>query len=863
MKVHVRVDGNIGDHVERALRTTGRAFEPDATGFMISLTEPGALAAGAVELVVTSDPIRRELTCFPGAAGVLYYGGDEADLASRLRSVFHFAAAAADASPHRQLLEECPVPIFVKSVDGKVLYANAASREAPDGHVSVRGQVAPPAPSSEVRVVEQVEEWRRSADADADTGDAFVTPRERGFRKTTSALRDLDDGTQVVMDVVADISMNHAVQEELSQELTLMRGLLDALPSLVLVTDEDDSIVLLNPSLSRLLGQEPEKLLAVRVDDAMTPEALLAWRSACAEARATGREVRYESESKMADGTIVAHNGTTRATVGPGGQAWILTVAVDVSELRRAQREAENSTSAAVEASRIKSQFLANMSHEIRTPMNGVLGMLELALGTSLTPEQREYLEAAHMSADSLLTIINDILDISKIEAGKLTLETIPFSLTDVVEGLTTLETRAHEKGLETSIEVDKHVPDSLAGDPVRFRQILVNLFGNAIKFTKDGSIRVRMFMEPGEADLIHVEVKDSGIGIPADQQAHLFAAFQQADGTTTRRFGGTGLGLSICRELTALMGGKIWVESVPGSGSSFHFTARLPKSDTPVTQSSHASRRKLASGEHPVTPPPSRKLTVLLAEDNPVGAKLAKKLLEILGCEPIHAWDGQQAFDAATSRAFDLVFMDMQMPVMDGLEATAKIRAWEKFNGKGRMPIYALTANAMKGDAETCMAAGMDGHLAKPLEKDLLRQLINRIGSMTEEERAKPPKPARPAAVDLKMALERCGDDTELLAEVAVAYEESVAVNGVALRAAMAANDPSAVHKAAHSLKGVFVYVCAERAAELAQAICLAGRQGNLDGVPGLIDALLEECQEVSRELSHLNPAPAAAPAA
>jgi len=841
------MDGDVEKPVLSALSALKRTHETVDGDFMVPVdAEELPFDSTGVTIVVTNDASRRHATDHADAAAVLLYCGDVNALTFELECTLRLTKAACFASPYRKLLEDCPVPIFVKSTEGRVLYSNAASRAEPEGHAETTpSKPAPAAPSSETRVVERVEQWSRPNERAQEDG-FFVTQRERAFRKTTSALTDLGDGTQVVMGVVADVSKDQAVRDELTQELDLMRGLLDALPSLVLVTDENDCIVLLNPSLGKVLGQEPQSLLGVCVEEAMSPEAMVAWRAAAAEARASNREVRYESESTTPDGQLVAHNGTARATVGPSGQQWILTVAIDVSELRRAQREAENATRAAVDASRIKSQFLANMSHEIRTPMNGVLGMLELALGTPLNSEQREYLEAAHMSAESLLTIINDILDISKIEAGKLSLETIPFALSQVVDGLTALRARAREKGLRTTISVDKTLPDRFSGDPVRFRQILVNLVGNAIKFTKEGGVDVRVFPEPEEKDMVHVVVSDTGIGIPKEQQAHVFDAFRQADGTTTRKFGGTGLGLSICQQLCALMGGRIWVESEPGCGSSFHFTARLPAT-TAVPKTTAVAHAPLD-----VQGTLARKMRVLLVEDNTVGAKFAMKLLELLGCEATHSWDGQQAVDAATTHDYDLILMDMQMPVMDGLEATMKIRAHETAKGKPRTPIHALTANAMKGDAETCTAAGMDGHLAKPLEKELLRQLVLRIGGTV----ARNESDTEGCVLDLDKALERCGGDRALLAEVAVAFAESFASNSAVLQAGAAAKDGVAVFRAAHALKGVFVYVCADRAARLAQALCKAGKDNDSAHYDELVSKLMHECIEVNRRLAEIAPA-------
>ena len=492
--------------------------------------------------------------------------------------------------------------------------------------------------------------------------------------------------------------------------------------AIVSMTDLDGNITYANDRFCNISGYARNELIGhnhrIVKSGAHPPEIYAAlWHTIT-----QGKVWHGEVKNRKKDGSTYWVDATIVPLMDAHGRPYqYIGIRTDITAIKELEHSLQIATAKAEAANRAKSDFLANMSHEIRTPMNGVIGMTELALDTELSTEQRSYLSTVKRSAESLMVILNDILDFSKIEAGKLTIEAIDFPLASTLtEILQPIRARASQKGLALNCQLDPGLPTHVLGDTGRIRQILTNLCDNAIKFTAQGSITVSVHCVPLGSDAFeaHLSVRDTGIGIAPDKQQGIFEAFSQADNSTTRRFGGTGLGLTISTRLVELMGGRIWVESVPEQGSTFHFTVRLGRSETAVT---------LAAAPVAVHHPPAqRALRVLLAEDHPVNQMLATVLLEKWGHTVVLAENGQQAVDLFPTQDWDIVLMDMQMPVMGGLEATTLIRAREPANR--HVPIIAVTANAMEADRDACHQAGMDEHLSKPIKATDLQAMLLRF---------------------------------------------------------------------------------------------------------------------------------------
>ena len=526
------------------------------------------------------------------------------------------------------------------------------------------------------------------------------------------------------------------------------RTLLDAAGEGILGLALDGTITFANPAMARMLDRPAEEIVGRRVCRRGGQRSSSGWIDLGPSGRIfaarleNGTGISGSDHLRRPDGTLIPIDYTRTPLICGGLSGSVVTLS-DATARTEAQAELMGARDEALEAARAKGAFLATMSHEIRTPMNGVLGMSELLTDTTLTQEQQEFADSIRSSAEALLNVINDVLDFSKIEAGKLELEATEFRPRGVVDEVATiLAVRAHQKGVELICSVEDEVPVVAVGDPGRFRQILTNLVGNAVKFTAEGEVEIRVSVVDvqGDSETVRVAVRDTGIGIPSPAIEHIFDSFSQADGSMTRRYGGSGLGLTIAKSLTEMMGGAMAVESQVGKGSTFSFTARVTRAANQYLvdpMDARSNEGPDAGGElGTVRDDLLANRRVLLVEDNPVNQAVARAMLGKLGCYVDLAENGVAAITAYGRATYDVILMDGQMPEMDGYETTRRLRllesgaATEAGLDDGRpahVPIVAMTAHAMKGDRERCLEAGMDDYLSKPFTRGQLADVLHR----------------------------------------------------------------------------------------------------------------------------------------
>jgi PAS domain S-box-containing protein len=662
---------------------------------------------------------------------------------------------------------------------------------------------------------------------------------------SVSLVRDEDGGPLYFVSQIEDITARKAAEDERDRVFT------QAL-DLQMIGGFDGLYKRLNPAWRARLGHEPAEQVGRSFLALVHPDDHATCRESVARLAAGETVQACELRCLHADGTyrVVVWNGSPL----PDGQRFIA-AGRDVTGDRRAAADLARAKEAAEAASRAKSEFLANMSHEIRTPMNAVLGMTDLVLDTPLAPDQREFLGLVKESGESLLRVLNDILDFSKVEAGRLALDPAPFRPRDLLAGaVRPFAPRAGQKGISLLSRVGPGVPAELVGDAGRLRQVLINLVGNAVKFTDVGDVRVALDTAPAGAGAVELRaaVTDTGPGVPAEYREAIFEAFQQADGSVTRRHGGTGLGLAIARRLVGLMGGRIWVEGGPGGGSTFRFVVPLPVAE----EGSSADAPPPAAPQ--ATPPPRRRLTVLVAEDQAVNQKLVARMLTNRGHEVVLAADGRAALDRLAVERFDAVLMDVQMPELDGLSATAELRAREKGTGR-RTPVIALTAHALAGDRERCLSAGCDFYLSKPVRKE---ELYTALESLADPELTTPGAPAvtpapHPRAFDEEAALRRVEGDRAFLAELVAMFFDRWPALRCEVRATVAAGG-TAAGRLLHTLKGTLASLGAAAAAAVAEELRASlqhSTAGGQDGRLAALDRAVDEFAAAAAGLAETTP--------
>jgi two-component system, sensor histidine kinase and response regulator len=981
----ILIDVNGSDYEASAAVSRIREIAPDvAVVFLCDLAKE-AVAAGAVTNGAQDYLIKDDLE-----PGILEHAVRYAVGRKRADDEVRHSEAR-----YRSLVESLPLNVFRKDLDGRLVYANQnyqheigltwdqlsgkTDYDLFPPHLAEKYRRDDAAVLASRKVFEDVEEHRHP------NGDTIYV------QVLKSPVYDAHGNVVGIQGMFWDVSARRRAEEALRASDARFRSLVRSNVMGILMVHMDGSISEANDAFLSLVGYDRSDLDSGRLrwDSLTAPEYAALDIRGIDQLKTTGDCAPWEKELICKDGRRVhVLNGLA---VLRGSSDRCLCFVVDISTQKEAEAQLKAAKEAADQANRAKSAFVANMSHEIRTPMNAILGMTELLLDTPVNAEQRDYLTVVQESAESLLSLINNILDFSKIEAGKLDIESVEFGLRDSVAGiLRSLAVSAHKRGLEIVLRVDPDVPDRVIGDPMRLRQVLVNLVGNAIKFTEQGDVVVRITAESRDEKsvLLHVAVSDTGIGIPAEKRDAVFLPFEQVDGSRARKYGGTGLGLAICCKLVEIIGGRIWFDDNPQGGTTFHATgcfgiaAGLTTADTGpprvdlcgtkvlVVDDNASSRAALEEcllawgmqptlvsdarsairlieqmppGEKPyavalvdahmpgfdgfalvqrlkreaashvksfvmllgsvnraaegvrcdqvgaaaylvkpidhselfdtllallcteesaaavvipeITAEPHYRVTglkILLAEDSPFNQKLAVGVLGKRGHHVVVANTGHEAVALAAGQHFDLIFMDIQMPEMDGLEATRRIRLRDPERGR-RVPIIAMTAQAMKGMRERCLSVGMDDYLVKPVRAREIYDKIETLFASRGAPRSVPSQDSAGAAhgnaIDWEVAMTAVAGDRQLLQEVVEAFLQECPELLEQTRAAVATADAALLRRAAHTIKGILRTLGLETPGALAAQLEEMGRSSDLSTAPSVLARLESRLEEILPE--------------
>jgi PAS domain S-box-containing protein len=677
----------------------------------------------------------------------------------------------------------------------------------------------------------------------------IATQSPRGLRKDTvllsrdgmlryvsasiSPVKDMNNFVEAIVIVFRDITRRRSIEDAINSKQAKLKAVFDAAPVGIMIVNSCHIIIELNDALGKILGRRPDQILLKKVGEGLGCKQRLENKKSCENGeikcplRYTIQKVIEEQteckgieilfEMKKGDNIRKVWFKLNAVPIEIEKEKHVLMVIDDINEHKRLIKELKKAKEAAEAASRAKSEFLANMSHEIRTPLNGLIGMLDLTLLSDLTVDQKENLSIARTCVDSLMNVLNDILDFSKIEAGKLLIENVGFNLPELVEKtVKSYSAKASEKDIGIKYSVCSDVPETLSGDPNRLRQVLNNLLGNAIKFTQIGSvgIEVKLLEKTREYVTLKFIVTDTGIGISASDREKLFQGFSQLDGSYTRKYGGTGLGLAISKQLIEKMDGQIWVESNNHGGSKFIFTTRLKTGAFSPEKKSNTCVYVA-----------SRELDILLAEDDKVSQMVIFRMLEEFGHSITIVNNGKEALEILAKHDYDLILMDIQMPVMDGLATTSIIRQNECVKGK-RTPIIALTAYAVKGDKEKFLSHDMDDYVSKPVTMVDLFNTIERLNK--------------------KITINRPGCSGSYVNKVNDRFFKDIAVKTANIRKAVAESNDLLAEKMAHLIKNDSEILQEDFLKSLAFKIELAVRKGKIEQASDL-------CSKIEMELDRL----------